>query len=236
MGRLCIQVRQHPSFVACISRGLMENNGKSAGSRGVLSLLHYPPIYAAARQCHHCGAYGHITATCTSEQRCLRCGGAHKTSGCTAKQATCLNCGGPHAATEPRCPSWQHERKVAETLASSELPITRRQATVLVRTTGQPTTQGPQQHAASLVPSRVQPGRSYSDAAGDRPARPPVAGNTSTPAPRLPSASPDSRDAVIALLTAALAFATEFLPQDCPARPLCAAALAAQRTLASHGS
>ncbi|KAH7971352.1 hypothetical protein HPB49_022336 [Dermacentor silvarum] len=162
------------------------------------------------RQCHHCGAYGHITAICTSEQRCLRCGGAHKTSGCTAKQATCLNCGGPHAATEPRCPSWQHERKVTETLASSELPITRRQATVLVRTMGQPTTQGPQQLAASRVPSRVLPGRSHSDATGDRPARPPVAGNTSTPAPRLPSASPDSRDAVIALFTAALAFARVF--------------------------
>ncbi|KAH7958800.1 hypothetical protein HPB49_005175 [Dermacentor silvarum] len=100
-------------------------------------------------RCHHCGAYGHVAATCTSEQRCLRCAGAHKTSGCTAKQATCLNCGGPHAATEPRCPSWQHERKVAETLASSELPISRRQATVLVRTTGQRTTQGPQQLAVS---------------------------------------------------------------------------------------
>ncbi|KAH7936900.1 hypothetical protein HPB49_006275 [Dermacentor silvarum] len=134
------------------------------------------------RQCHHCGAYGHVAATCTSEQRCLRRGGAHKTSGCTAKQATCLNCGGPHAVTEPHCP--RSLRKVAENLASSELPISRRQATVLVRTTGQRTTQGPQQLTASRVPSRVQPGRSYADAAGDRPARPPVEGNTSTPAPR----------------------------------------------------
>ncbi|KAH7978665.1 hypothetical protein HPB49_006329 [Dermacentor silvarum] len=73
-------------------------------------------------------------------------------------------------------------------------------------------------------------------AAGDHPTRPPVAGNTTTPAPRPPVTSPDSRDAVIALLSAALAYATEFLPQDCPARPLCAAALAAHRALANHGS
>ncbi|KAH7978146.1 hypothetical protein HPB49_004612 [Dermacentor silvarum] len=188
------------------------------------------------RQCHHCGAYGHVTAACTFHRRCLRCGGEHATPECTAKQAKCLNCGGPHVATEPRCPNWQHERKVAETLVSSELPISRRQAADLVRSTRHPASQRPSQHAASRVPSYVQPGRSYSEAAGDHPTRPPVAGNTTTPAPRPPVTSPDSRDAVIALLSAALAYATEFLPQDCPARPLCAAALAAHRALANHGS
>ncbi|KAH7940573.1 hypothetical protein HPB49_002074 [Dermacentor silvarum] len=188
------------------------------------------------RQCHQCGAYGHVTAACTFHRRCLRCGGEHATPECTAKQAKCLNCGGPHVATEPRCPNWQHERKVAETLVSSELPISRRQAADLVRSTRHPASQRPSQHAASRVPSYVQPGRSYSEAAGDHPTRPPVAGNTITPAPRPPVTSPDSRDAVIALLSAALAYATEFLPQDCPARPLCAAALAAHRALANHGS
>ncbi|KAH7940889.1 hypothetical protein HPB49_007599 [Dermacentor silvarum] len=50
---------------------------------------------------------------------------------------------------------------------------------------------------------------SHSEAAGDRPTRAPVAGNTTTPAPRPPVTSPDSRDAVIALLSAALACAIE---------------------------
>ncbi|KAH7980220.1 hypothetical protein HPB49_013890 [Dermacentor silvarum] len=193
------------------------------------------PKRPSPRQCHHCGAYGHVTVACTSHRRCLRCGGEHTTSECTAKHAKCLNCGGPHVATEPRCPNWQHERKVAETLVSSELPISRRQAADLVRSTRHPASQGPSQHAASRAPSCVQQGLSYSEAACDRPMRPPIAGNTATPAPRPPVTTTDSRDAVIALLSAALAYATEFLPQDCPARPLCAAALAAHRALANHG-
>ncbi|KAH7958793.1 hypothetical protein HPB49_005120 [Dermacentor silvarum] len=130
------------------------------------------PKRSRPRQRHHYGAYGHVIAACASEQRCLRCGGTHPRSACAAKQAACLNCGGPHVATEPRWPSWQHERKVAETLT------------------------------ASCAPSRVQPGRSYSDAVCDRLARALVAGNTSTPPPRSPAAVPDSHDAVIALLTA----------------------------------
>ncbi|KAH7959311.1 hypothetical protein HPB49_010212 [Dermacentor silvarum] len=151
---------------------------------------------------------------------------------------TCTQrCPAPSSDAKPRAPPPRRPSTASSPRPSPSafLPISRHQATVLVRATGQRTTQGPQQLAVSRVPSRVQPGRSFSDAAGDRPARLPVEGNTSTPPPRSPPASPDSRDAVIALLTTALAFASEFLPQDCPALPVCATALAAQRTLASHG-
>ncbi|KAH7940813.1 hypothetical protein HPB49_006130 [Dermacentor silvarum] len=59
------------------------------------------------------------------------------------------------------------------------------------QTRDNPSHMGCNNSQASRVPSRVPPGQSYSNAVGDRPARPPVAGNTSTPASPSPSASPD---------------------------------------------
>ncbi|KAH7979915.1 hypothetical protein HPB49_011942 [Dermacentor silvarum] len=69
-------------------------------------------------QCTNCR---HVPATCTEQSRCLRCGDTHSTADCKAPN--------PSASTvvavtlpPPRCPRWQHERKVAEIKAASPHP------------------------------------------------------------------------------------------------------------------
>ncbi|KAH7980222.1 hypothetical protein HPB49_013938 [Dermacentor silvarum] len=84
-------------------------------------------------QCGRCGLFGHATVTCHRDERCLRCAGRHPAGSCTAARARCLHCGGPHAATEPSCPNWQFERKVACILDSTQPRITRRQALAIAR-------------------------------------------------------------------------------------------------------
>ncbi|KAH7978447.1 hypothetical protein HPB49_005524 [Dermacentor silvarum] len=84
-------------------------------------------------QCTNCGKYGHVPATCTEQSRCLRCGDTHNTADCKAPKPKRINCGGRPIATEPRCPRWQHERKVSEIKAASPQPIS-----LVVRPSGKP--------------------------------------------------------------------------------------------------
>ncbi|KAH7985770.1 hypothetical protein HPB49_026280 [Dermacentor silvarum] len=79
-------------------------------------------------QCGRCGLFGHATVTCSRDPRCLHA--------CTVERHRCLHCGGAHAATEPRCPQWQLERRVAAALANSKPRITRKQALELARGSG----------------------------------------------------------------------------------------------------
>ncbi|KAK8771203.1 hypothetical protein V5799_025554 [Amblyomma americanum] len=79
-------------------------------------------------QCLQCGVIGHATAVCTAKPRCLRCGRDHHKSRCDSPRPRCINCNGTHTSTEPRCPRWQQERKVAVLLASSHQPMSRRDA------------------------------------------------------------------------------------------------------------
>lgn len=173
-------------------------------------------------QCELCGRYGHTDVTCTSERRCVRCGGPHSLGECTAKKARCFYCGAAHPATEPRCPRWQEERRLLEVRAESSLPISRREALAIARgqNTGDPATPG------STTMSRAHPlvceNFSYAAAAGL-----PSAKNSQT--------ATDKRNSVIAVLSAALTAAMDFLPLGCPVRPLCAAALATHLALTNDG-
>ncbi|KAH7980875.1 hypothetical protein HPB49_019757 [Dermacentor silvarum] len=119
-------------------------------------------------QCTNCR---HVPATCTEQSRCLRCGDTHSTADCKAPKPKCINCGGRHIATEPRCPRWQHERKVAEIKAASPQPITRREAVRKARNQ-EPCTQPTAR--VSRPNAHVQPGRTYSQALANPPAPPPV--------------------------------------------------------------
>ncbi|KAH7977857.1 hypothetical protein HPB49_003765 [Dermacentor silvarum] len=104
--------------------------GSAAPSEVALFIQRRPvrPRRPRRLQCTNCGKYGHVAATCTEQPRRLRCGDAHSTADCKAPHPKCINCSGRHIATEPRCPRWQQERKVAEIMAASPQPISRRQA------------------------------------------------------------------------------------------------------------
>ncbi|KAH7940704.1 hypothetical protein HPB49_003741 [Dermacentor silvarum] len=114
-------------------------------------------------QCGRCGLFGHATVTCSRDPRCLQCAGRHPTSACTVERHRCLHCGGPHAATEPRCPQWQLERRVAAAHANSKPRITRKQALELARGSGATAAPSPKQHpAAGTVIFRGPHGRNSS--------------------------------------------------------------------------
>ncbi|KAH7958655.1 hypothetical protein HPB49_003834 [Dermacentor silvarum] len=163
-----------------------------------------------------------------------------------------LHCGGPHAATEPRCPQWQLERRVAATLANSKPRITRKQALELVRGSGATAAPSPKQHpvtqrATKRGPpsSRLQPGLSYSAALtggtqagsssstrGDSGEPPATDDNPAQP----PGASPPATtELVVTALASALRSLLELVPADSPARHMCVAALAMHDALVQHG-
>ncbi|KAH7981074.1 hypothetical protein HPB49_021316 [Dermacentor silvarum] len=203
-------------------------------------------------QCGRCGLFGHATVTCSRDPRCLQCAGRHTTSACTVERHRCLHCGGPHAATEPRCPQWQLERRVAATLANSKPRITRKQALELVRGSGATAAPSPKQHpvtqrATKRGPpsSRLQPGLSYSAALtggaqagsssstrGDSGEPPATDDNPAQP----PGASPPATtELVVTALASALRSLLELVPADSPARHMCVAALAMHDALVQHG-
>ncbi|KAH7969364.1 uncharacterized protein LOC125757414 [Rhipicephalus sanguineus] len=174
-------------------------------------------------QCTRCGRYGHATATCSLDERCLRCGASHAAEPCTAEQPRCINCNGNHASTDPRCSSWQLQRKAAVILASSDGSVTRRQAL---------------ERAGNVVRNKqgtsvVTKGRSFRDALTGGCASTttePTPSTTSAPAPQA-----DPKDVVLAALAAAIRAVLPFVPDDSPVRALCAAALAAHDVIAPTG-
>lgn len=163
-------------------------------------------------QCERCGRYGHTDITCTAHERCVRCGGPHPRADCTAQRPRCIFCGAAHLATEPRCPRWQQERQLLEVRAQSARPMTRREAFAVVRK-NDPTAKN----------SATREGFSYAAAAGG-----------STASSTSPTTAPENASA-ISVLVAAVRAALDFLPRDCPVRPLCIAALATQQAMTHHG-
>ncbi|KAH7941460.1 hypothetical protein HPB49_013914 [Dermacentor silvarum] len=191
-------------------------------------------------QCGRCGLFGHATVTCHRDERCLRCAGRHPAGACTAERARCLHCGGPHAATEPSCPNWQLERRVACILDSTQPRITRRQALTIARNAAPPPASPSQRRPAeSRVPERrpsapVQPGRSFRDAlTSDTGA--PTTTNNSAPAQPPSTATQDTHALVATALASALRAALHSVPADSPVHHMCVAALAMHDALAHHG-
>ncbi|KAH7940786.1 hypothetical protein HPB49_005642 [Dermacentor silvarum] len=172
-------------------------------------------------QCGRCGLFGHATVMCHRDERCLRCAWQHPAGACTAERARCLHCGGPHAATEPSCPNWQFERRVACILDSTQPRITRRQALTIARNAAPPPAPPSQRRPAeSRVPERrpsapVQPGRSFRDAlTGDTGA--PTTTNNSAPAQPPSAATQDTHALVATALASALRAALHSVPADSP--------------------
>ncbi|KAH7936756.1 hypothetical protein HPB49_003732 [Dermacentor silvarum] len=201
-------------------------------------------------QCGRCGLFGHATVTCSRDPRCLQCAGGHPTNSCTVDRRRCLHCGGPHAATEPRCPQWQLERRLAATLASSKPRITRKQALELARSSGTAVIDSSKQRPAGQratesrpLSSRRQPGLSYSAAlTGGTQAdssisgcvgEPPVTDNNPVQPPG--ATAPDTSVLVLTALASALRSLLELAPADSPARHMCVAALAMHDALVQHG-
>ncbi|KAH7934439.1 hypothetical protein HPB52_024197 [Rhipicephalus sanguineus] len=174
-------------------------------------------------QCTRCGRYGHATATCLLDERCLRCGASHAAEPCTAEQPRCVNCNGNHASTDPRCSSWQLQRKAAVILASSDGSVTRRQAL---------------ERAGNVVRNKQgtsveTKGRSFRDALTGG-----CASTTAEPTPSTttaPAPQADPKDAVLSALAAAIRAVLPFVPDDSPVRALSAAALAAHDVIAPTG-
>ncbi|XP_070386278.1 uncharacterized protein [Dermacentor albipictus] len=190
-------------------------------------------------QCGRCGLFGHATVTCSREPRCLQCAGSHATTACTSKRTRCINCRGPHESTEPRCPNWQLERRVASILARTVPRITRKQALVLARSNApaarnqQPATTTAQRDPEPRPSPLVQPGRSFRDVLAANTAPQPAA-ESSSAQPRS-TTTPDARDLVITTLASALRALLESVPADSPARHMCVAALEMHDTLIQHG-
>ncbi|KAH7949387.1 hypothetical protein HPB49_009287 [Dermacentor silvarum] len=192
-------------------------------------------------QCGRCGLFGHATVTCHRDERCLRCAGRHPAGACTAERARCLHCGGPHAATEPSCPNWQFERRVACILDSTQPRITRRQALTIARNAAPPPAPPSQRRPAeSRVPERrpsapVQPGRSFRDAlTGDTGA--PTTANNSGPA-QPPSTTTQDARGLVATTTTTTNNSAPARPPSTPTqdtRALVATALASALRAALH--
>lgn len=203
-------------------------------------------------QCARCGRLDHVTACCMDKQRCARCGGGHAAQQCPASTPRCTNCSGPHPVTDPRCPRWQHERKVVTAMARAPQPVPRAEAAASVRTEQppsyaemarrrssqqqasrqlqqRPATQGrqPQQHPPATQGRQQQPRKP----AG----RPPAQPSAQTGVEQLPAASTATgQDQLVPILLALVHSLVGHLPTEDPARLAATAALAHLRPPAPY--
>lgn len=181
-------------------------------------------------QCGRCGRLDHVTAGCKGTVRCARCGGGHNSQQCTAGVARCSNCSGRHSVTDPRCPRWQHERRVATSMAQALKPVPRAEveASVLsaqpsyaemVRrcSTQQQTRLGPQTPQGRLQPRSPAQRKAARRATAQQPAPPAV------PVVALAAPGPEQLMPVLLALTHSL---VGRLPADDPARMAATDALA----------
>lgn len=94
-------------------------------------------------QCYRCQRYGHAQSRCTAPRKCVSCGGEHPSGECPRPKnepPTCANCGDTHPANYRGCVRCPRSKP-----APSRVVQTPKQA-------------------PSAAPSRVQPGKSFSQA------------------------------------------------------------------------
>lgn len=79
-------------------------------------------------QCHRCGLFGHVAASCKRKLACLRCAQPHATAQCDASDLHCVNCNKSHEATSHICPFWQAERTVCRYRCENNVPFAQARA------------------------------------------------------------------------------------------------------------
>lgn len=180
-------------------------------------------------QCARCGRLDHVTVCCRAGERCARCGGGHTAQQCTASALRCTNCGGPHAVTNPRCPRWQHERKVATAMARAPQPVPRAEVVAAVRT-GQPLSYADMARRCASQQRQPSTSQERQQQQQRKPARRPPAQQppaAQTRVQQLPSnpIAPDP-DQIVPILLALVHSLVGRLPAEDPARLAATAALA----------
>lgn len=81
-----------------------------------VDLYIYPTI-----QCYHCCRYGHVKAQCRSKPTCYKCGQGHTGDNCKVDDdfLSCCWCDGQHFATSRKCPEYERQVRIKETMAKS---------------------------------------------------------------------------------------------------------------------
>lgn len=203
-------------------------------------------------QCARCGRLDHVTACCKDKQRCARCGGGHTAQQCPASTPRCTNCSGPHPVTDPRCPRWQHERKVVTAMARAPQPVPRAEAAASVRTEQPPSyaemarRRSSQQQASRQLQQRPAtqgrqqqqqpPATQGRQQQPRKPAgRPPAQPSAQIGVEQLPAASTATgQDQLVPILLALVHSLVGHLPTEDPARLAATAALAHLRPPAPY--
>lgn len=180
-------------------------------------------------QCARCGRLDHVTACCRASERCARCGGGHTAQQCTASALRCTNCGGPHAVTNPRCPRWQHERKVATAMARAPQPVPRAEVVAAVRT-GQPLSYADMARRCTSQQQQPTASQGRQQQQQRKPARRPPVQRPPAAQPRVkqpqPSPAALGPDQMVPILLALVHSLVGRLPAEDPDRMAATAALA----------
>lgn len=81
-----------------------------------VDLYIYPTI-----QCFNCCRYGHVKDMCRSKPKCYKCGQDHYGGSCSVNEdfISCCLCHGSHSATSRKCPEYERQRQIKETMAKS---------------------------------------------------------------------------------------------------------------------
>ncbi|KAH7931955.1 hypothetical protein HPB51_029637 [Rhipicephalus microplus] len=93
---------------------------------------------------------------CTGD--CIRCGRRHPKA--DFSEPHCVNCGGAHLATNPTCPTWQDERRVATLMATTLTLLSRHAARAAVHEERREVRSYAAELKASPPPSSKAPGQS----------------------------------------------------------------------------
>lgn len=81
-----------------------------------VDLYIYPTV-----QCFNCCRFGHVRAQCRSKPRCFKCGQDHTGDSCNVEEehVSCCLCNGLHFAINKKCPEFERQRAIKQTMANS---------------------------------------------------------------------------------------------------------------------
>ncbi|KAL3188026.1 hypothetical protein MRX96_004261 [Rhipicephalus microplus] len=174
--------------------------------------LRVRPVRPCPRQCRQCGHFGHVTEPCQRTGDCVRCGRRHPEADLCKPH--CVNCGGAHFATNPICPRWQEERRVAMLMATTPTLLSGRAVRAAVCEERHEVCSYTATLKASLPLSSKAPGQPRTPA--PRQLNQPVAPPTELELPAAHPVTPaeDERHVHIRILVTALQYVVGYLPKD----------------------